>query len=408
MRSGRFGLIAAALFAASCESDSTTKPLEFQPIVRVGGLCCLLRSPAIAADGENVYVGWSESIRFTFYLPLYRSSDGGRSFDDPLSFDHAIGGETDRLDMALSVLGRLHLLWQDSRNGICDPFCRGYDVYSTWSVDFGDTFADNRPVDGGAEGGAGDQGRAAQAITGSGAVLTVWEGSRLGGSEIFISRSLDRGANFEAGRSLHATGARPRNQQSPAIASEIDNRVFVAWLDDRDGLRDVYLAISDDLGASFDPGAPLHPSDAGVTDRTNLKLVTTGLGTLVAVWAEQRDDLWQIFRAVSRDGGQSFTIPAAVESSGGDQLLPVIASHTTGDVFVAWQDERGGQGRVRVARSRDGGDSYEPSILVDDPGDAEGDQRDPALTVRSDGAIFVTWIDFTKPESGVYVARSVE
>ena len=408
MRRRHFGLVAAVLLLSACESDSTSDPLEFESSVRVGGLCCLLWAPTIAVDGDNVYVGWSESIRFTSYLPLYRSTDGGASFDDSLSFDDATGGDADAFTIALSVFGRLHLVWEDSRNGICDPFCRGYDIYSTWSVDSGDAFADNRPADGGPAIGASAQGRPAQTITDAGAVLVVWEDSRFGGSEVFISRSLDRGVSFETGRPLEATGARPRSQRSPTIASEIDGRVFVAWLDDRGGSRNVYLAVSDDRGASFDPGAPLHPSDAGATDRSNVKLVATGLGTLVAVWAEHRDDVWQIYRAVSRDGGASFTIPAAVEPTQANQRLPTIATHATGDVYLGWQDERSGQGRVHVARSRDGADSFEPSVFVDDPGNLEGDQESPALTVGSGGAVFVTWVDFTKPDPGIFFARSVE
>ncbi len=400
--------MAAVLLLSACESDSTSDPLEFQPSVRVGGLCCLLWAPTIAVDGDNVYVGWSESIRFTNTLPLHRSTDRGASFDDSLSFDDAPGGDADAFTIALSVLGRLHLVWQDSRNGICDPFCRGYDIYSTWSVDSGDTFADNRPADGGPAIGANAQGRPAQTITDAGAVLVVWEDSRFGGSEVFVSRSLDRGLSFETGRPIEATGARPRSQRSPTIASEIDGRVFVAWLDDRDGSRDVYLAVSDDLGATFDPGAPLHPHDSAVTERSNVKLVATGLGTLVAVWAEQRDDLWQIHRAVSRDGGQSFTIPAAVEATGENQQLPALATLAPGEVYLAWQEENGGVERVRVARSRDGGDSFEPNVPIDDPGTAGGDQREPALTVGADGAIYAAWVDFTKPDSGIFFARSVD
>ena len=55
-----------------------------------------------------------------------------------------------------------------------------------------------------------------------------------------------------------------------------------------------------------------------------------------------------------------------------------------------------------------GADSFEPSVFVDDPGNLEGDQESPALTVGSGGAVFVTWVDFTKPDPGIFFARSVE
>ena len=102
------------------------------------------------------------------------------------------------------------------------------------------------------------------------------------------------------------------------------------------------------------------------------------------------------------------TVPAAVEATAGNQQLPALATLAPGSVYLAWQDERSGQERVRVARSRDGGDSFEPSVLIDDPGTAEGDQRGPALTVGADGVVYAAWVDFTKPDSGIFFARSVE
>lgn len=73
-------LIATLALVACGDNNSPPQPLSFTPSVKVGGLCCLLYNPQIAIAGDRIFVAWDEAIRYTTYIPFYRSNDGGSSF----------------------------------------------------------------------------------------------------------------------------------------------------------------------------------------------------------------------------------------------------------------------------------------------------------------------------------------
>jgi len=406
------GLVAAVVVLPACSGSSPgsppspAPPLSFSTSVPVGGLCCLVYEPQIVADGNVVYVSWVEAIRYTTYLPMRRSTDGGRSFPDPLTFADTSRGDRNRIRLAAAEGGRgLFAAWRDSREGVCDPFCRGYRVYATRSVDDGTSFAANSPVE--VDPGGGEQRSPALALGMGSDVYLAWETFQGGDREIRFARSTDDLASFDPSIPIDAEGASPRNQHSPSIAVEPDGRIHVAWLDRRSGVPEVYLAHSGDRGASFQVAGALHPADSEVSDRDAATIALTDEGTLVAAWTEQRSGRWQVRCATSLDGGQTFTSPEAVDAAGtGDQLLPSMVADAADSVYVAWQDDRSGGERVRIARSTDGAESFEGSILIADPGAAQGDQRGPALALHPSGDVLATWVDFDNPNGVVFAARS--
>jgi hypothetical protein len=298
--------------------------------------------------------------------------------------------------------GELLLVWQDSRNGTCDPFCRGHELFAARSADGGASFAENLRIDP-----AGvAQGPPALLVTPDGTVLVAWFDGRDGGSHIYLARSFDSGASFEPGLRVDTGAEASSLQSSPSLAAETDGRVWVAWLEGFPR-RDVHLARGFDRGAVFEPVGRVHPEAPEVTERANVALTITGSGRLVLVWTEQRGGRWRVQSATSLDGGLSFSEPRPVDSSTAeaDQILPSVAAAGADRVYVTWQVDRVAGDRVRIARSTDGADTFEASVLVADPG-PEGDQRDPDLDVDSGGAVVVTWVDFARLPSGVYVARS--
>ncbi|MCM2257341.1 MAG: glycoside hydrolase [Vicinamibacteria bacterium] len=403
------GALAALLLAACGGGTTSTAPggavLSFSASVRVGGLCCLIYSPQIAVDGNRVFVGWIEAIRYTTYTPLRRSNDGGASFPDALSFGDWTRGDQDQLRLATAPGLALHLAWEDTRGGTCDPFCRGARLFTTRSADGGETFAANQPLP--TAGAGGEQGAPALGAAANGDLFAAWHEGNGAGTAIRFARRMAAGPD-EAPVRVDAGQPAVPAQRFPALAHTTDGRVAVAWLDARSGKSEVYVARSLDRGGHFGIGARLHPEDALVTDRAGVRLAVTGAGRMIATWAEQRGGRWQVQVAVSLDGGQSFTTPRPIESSSaGDQTAPALAAQESGAVYLAWQDSRSGADRLRAARSRDGADSFEPSVLVDSPpSGAEGDQRQPALVVDAGGQLLAVWLDFSRPDPGIYFARS--
>jgi len=403
-------LLAVAVLAA-CGGGSSSEPsppgpqpLRFGRSVNVGGFCCLLHRPRLVASGDRVFVAWTQAVRYTTSIPLRRSSDAGLSFPDELDFVDAESGDRDAIRLAIAPGGILSLVWEDSRSGRCDPFCQGYQVFTTRSADGGARFTANRAI---APAAGDEQSNPVQLIADNGDVFMAWQQRSGGRATIQVARSLDAGASYQS--AVPADPAADGDQSFPAIAMQPDGRLYAAWLDRRSGWPEVYFSRSLDRGASFGPGVPLHPSVPEVTDRAGVQLAVTGAGRLVAAWTERRDGRWQVQRSVSLDGGQSFTAPRPVDPAAvsGDQSFPALAVRATGEVYLAWQDKRSGTDRARIARSTDGADTFETSVPIDDSGAADGSQWQPDIYVDATGSVLAVWVDLSKPASGIYFARSI-
>jgi hypothetical protein len=136
-----------------------------------------------------------------------------------------------------------------------------------------------------------------------------------------------------------------------------------------------------------------------------------------------------IVAAYSDDGGETFSEPARVSDPERPRVVgPQAVLGPDGTLHVSYfdlgddlRDYQGLQGptyegtwSVLTTRSADGGESFEPSVVVDD----EVRPRDrviliftmppPGLGVGRDGRVYVAWEDARSGDSDVYVGRSMD
>jgi hypothetical protein len=108
-----------------------------------------------------------------------------------------------------------------------------------------------------------------------------------------------------------------------------------------------------------------------------------------------------VFVAVSRDAGQTFSSPTLVNAIAGEAFLggefpPRVAltarsgSKDT-EVAVLWTT-RGAAPEIKTARSRDGGRTFEPPVTLQANG-AAGTRGWPALTLNQHGTAHSIWLD---------------
>jgi hypothetical protein len=99
------------------------------------------------------------------------------------------------------------------------------------------------------------------------------------------------------------------------------------------------------------------------------------------------------------------SVPVRVNDVAGDaapheQAPPQVRVAPDGTVYVVWQNNTHVEGRrfpysnLRLARSLNGGRSFEPAIFVnDDAGDVPSSHTFHDIAVGSDGTVYVSWID---------------
>lgn len=138
-----------------------------------------------------------------------------------------------------------------------------------------------------------------------------------------------------------------RSNQTPWVAASGDT-VAVAWGASADGKTDVFLAISRDGGRTFSAPRQVNTT-AGearlggeLPPRVVLRARTDGPPEVVVLWTA-RSKGTELKLARSLDLGQSFSDPVTIQSAGapGDRGWPSLALDETGTAHVLWLDHRG-------------------------------------------------------------------
>ena len=147
---------------------------------------------------------------------------------------------------------------------------------------------------------------------------------------------------------------------------------------------------------------PAEPVVLEVPGRSGTAPWIAAEGSWVAVaWGAPTADGTDVFIAVSRDAGATFGSRVQVNTTPGEarvggELPPRVAlvpgQGQAPEVVVVWTSRRGGVTEIKEARSRDGGRSFGSPVVLQTHG-APGDRGWAALTVGSNGATHVIWLD---------------
>jgi hypothetical protein len=129
-------------------------------------------------------------------------------------------------------------------------------------------------------------------------------------------------------------------------------------------------------------------------------------GNLWVVWHAGQMDTRDIFaRCRDHQANQwSAPDPFRLTSLGSDQCRPVVAVDAEDTVYVAWQDNRGGDWDVYLSWSTDG-ITWQPAVKVTD---SQDNQTNPAIAVdgATPSAVYLAWEDDAAGNQEIYVASS--
>lgn len=214
----------------------------------------------------------------------------------------------------------------------------------------------------------------------------------------------------DIGRTCFTPNIRPgptnQSEYDPVVAVGASDEVYVAWSDLREFDFNIYLARSQDRGATFPNSTRLNDDPGTRKSRQEHPDIAAGPGKrVIAVWDDNRSGDEDIVMAVSTDSGASFSANFRVDDGpqGTNQTYPSIAIMPSGRVAVAWQDDRGGHPDIRCAFSEDGR-NFGPGVQVNTDATSREHLR-PRLAAGAQG-FHLVWYDNRSGDFNIYYARS--
>ena len=236
---------------------------------------------------------------------------------------------------------------------------------------------------------------------------------RLGVGLILLLAGLGAPGRADAALSfgpLQDVTSSPGNSGNPHFVFDYGGTLHLVWAED----LHIQYARSSDRGQTFTP--PIQVAAAGDKPR-----VAIHGAAVYVVWHEDTGITSfekEIKFSRSLDGGQTFSAPINLSNTAGLQSQrPRMAVGPSGTIFVVW-DEASPSLHVALARSVDGGATFEaprsiaPVSLTPTcaPGVAEGFCTSyPAVAVdQTNGNVYVTWHDIAPSALQVLFMRSVD
>lgn len=328
--------------------------------------------PTVAVNAHGLAgVAWADQARKDVFFQLY-GPDGRPRLPAPVNVSRTprVFSWLPRLVLSATDPVQVAVLWQEI---VFSGGSHGGDIFFARSTDGGRTFSD--PLNLSTDPAGSGKGRLTARLwhNGSldlaagpgGAVYAAWTDYE---GPLWFSRSGDGGRTFSPPVRLGGDPAGPA--RGPGLAVDGAGAVYLAWTAGEARAAAVRVARSTDEGRSFGP--PLAVGDRGEPDAP--RVATDARGTVHLVYGEGPAgprDRPRVRYTRSDDGGRTFAPPVTVSGSHGERFdavgFPGVAVDGRGTVYVGWDlfPRRGHQPQgLGFSWSRDGGRTFAPPALV--------------------------------------------
>jgi glutaredoxin len=276
-------------------------------------------SPAIAVNGQNIYVVWHDTTPENAEIYFKKSDDGGTTWTGNKRLTNNAGSSW---YPAVAVDGsNIYVVWSDYTPGNAE-------IYFKKSDDGGTTWTGNKRL----TNNTGDSWHPAIAVNGSN-IYVVWHDFTPADYEIYFKKSDDRGATWTTTKNLSNSSD---FSNSPAIAVNGQN-IYVVWDDITPGNDEIYFKKSTDEGVTWTSKKRLTNNK----EYSFFPAIAVGGENIYVVWTDNRPLNPEIYFKNSGDGGATWTTKRLTWTPADppfpDSLYPAIAAYGS-NIYVVWDD----------------------------------------------------------------------
>jgi uncharacterized repeat protein (TIGR02543 family) len=274
----------------------------------------------------------------------------------------------------------------DLAGNVMDEYSYSFNT-ETWS------FGKNKKVDSDSDN--LDKGTPVMATDSSGNIWVAWDAGPAGSRDIYVGNLTAEDEDFSTSIKLTNNAA---DQYNPAAAVGYDDKLYVAWQDNRNEKWDIYISTSID-GVNWSAEMKVTDSDS---NHINPAIVvdSTSPNRAYIVWQDDLAGNQDIYIASSNNAFVTKTV-SRITSVNSDQTEPAIAVDSNNTVYVVWTDSRNGASDIYGAASNNGPWTNVP--IVNKP----GNQSSPAIATETSGTVLnLVWVDDIIGNKNIYYAAS--
>jgi len=272
--------------------------------------------PSIALDSNNhIHVVWTDDTPGNDEIYYKKSTNGGTSWrTQRLTWNSS---DSDYPDIVTDSNNYIYILWYDDPSG-------NHEIYFKKSTNGGTTWTTKRLT-----WTSGWSGGPKIAVDSNNHINMVWQDNTPGNVEIFFKRSTNGGTSWRTQRATRNSG----HSYYPDLAVGPNNHIHFVWYDWTPGNSEIFYRTSTNRGTSWTTRRLTWLPDTSY----NPAITTDSNNYIHVAWNEESPGNREIFYKRSTDGGSSWTVKRLTWNAGGSSN-PTIATDSSNHIHVFWHD----------------------------------------------------------------------
>jgi hypothetical protein len=229
-------------------------------------------------------------------------------------------------------------------------------------------------------------------------LYVVWSDHTPGPDEIFYKKSTDGGMTWVTRRLTWTQGY----SYVPDIAIDTSDNIHVAWHDSSNftsGKYEIFYKKSTDGGSTWLPTKRLT-WNAGYSH--NPAVATDSSDDIHVVWNDDTPGTYEIYHKKSTDGGNTWSGAKRLTWLSGYSIYPNVCTDHSDNLHVVWHDDTHGDWEIYYKKSTDGGSTWTTKRLTWNAGTS----MRSAIATDSNSYLHVVWYDTTSGSQGINYKRS--